>query len=63
MPRAGYGDLEVGSETSAPQAVHPVGSAAAPGIAFSTDTDLGLYRHAANEPDYSNPNYRSNRLV
>mgnify|MGYP001443931251 CR=1 FL=1 len=49
MPRAGYGDLEVGSETSAPQAVHPVGSAAAPGIAFSTDTDLGLYRHAANE--------------
>ena len=49
MPRAGYGDLEVGSETSAPQAVHPVGSASAPGIAFSTDTDLGLYRAAANQ--------------
>ena len=49
MPRAGYGDLEVGSETSAPQAAHPVGTAAAPGITFSTDTDLGLYRAGANQ--------------
>ena len=43
MARAGYGDLEVGAETSSVQAVHPVGTAAAPGIAFSTDTDVGLY--------------------
>ena len=49
MARAGYGDLEVGAETSSVQAVHPVGSAAAPGIAFSTDTDVGLYRAGANQ--------------
>ena len=49
MARAGYGDLEVGAETSSVQAVHPVGSAAAPGIAFSTDTDVGLYRVDANQ--------------
>ena len=49
MARAGYGDLEVGAETSSVQAVHPVGSASAPGIAFSTDTDVGLYRVDANE--------------
>ena len=49
MPRAGYGDLEVGSETSAPQAAHPVGTAAAPGLTFSTDTDVGLYRAGANQ--------------
>jgi len=49
MARAGYGDLEVGAETSSVQAVHPVGSASAPGIAFSTDTDVGLYRAGANQ--------------
>ena len=49
MARAGYGDLEVGAETSSVQAVHPVGSAVAPGIAFSTDTDVGLYRAGANQ--------------
>ena len=49
MPRAGYGDLEVGSETSAPQAAHPVGTAAAPGLTFSTDPDVGLYRAGANQ--------------
>jgi len=49
MARAGYGDLEVGAETSSVQAVHPVGTSAAPGIAFSTDTDVGLYRIDANE--------------
>jgi hypothetical protein len=49
MARAGYGDLEVGAETSSVQAVHPVGTAAAPGIAFSTDTDIGLYRVGANQ--------------
>jgi hypothetical protein len=49
MARAGYGDLEVGAETSSVQAVHPVGSASAPGIAFSTDTDVGLYRVDANQ--------------
>ena len=49
MARAGYGDLEVGAETSSVQAVHPVGTEAAPGIAFSTDTDVGLYRAGANQ--------------
>jgi hypothetical protein len=49
MARAGYGDLEVGAETSSVQAVHPVGTASAPGIAFSTDTDVGLYRAGANQ--------------
>jgi hypothetical protein len=49
MARAGYGDLEVGAETSSVQAVHPVGTASAPGIAFSTDTDVGLYRVDANQ--------------
>jgi hypothetical protein len=49
MARAGYGDLEVGAETSSVQAVHPVGTAAAPGIAFSTDTDVGLYLVDANQ--------------
>ena len=49
MPRAGYGDLEVGTETSAPQAAHPEGTAAAPGLTFATDTDVGLYRAGANQ--------------
>lgn len=49
MPRAGYGDLEVGTETSAPQAVHPGGTASAPGITFSDDADSGVYSYAANE--------------
>ena len=49
MPRAGYGDLEVGTETSAPQAVHPAGNASAPGITFSDDADSGIYSYAANQ--------------
>ena len=49
MPRAGYGDLEVGTETSAPQAVHPGGTAGAPGITFSDDADSGVYSYAANQ--------------
>ena len=48
MPRAGYGDLEVGTETAAPQAVHPGGTASAPGITFSDDADSGVYSYAAN---------------
>ena len=49
MPRAGYGDLEVGTETAAPQAVHPGGTASAPGITFSDDADSGVYSYAANQ--------------
>jgi hypothetical protein len=49
MPRAGYGDLEVGTETSAPQAVHPAGNASAPGLTFVDDADSGLYIAGANE--------------
>ena len=49
MPRAGYGDLEVGTETAAPQAVHPGGTAGAPGITFSDDADSGVYSYAANQ--------------
>ena len=49
MPRAGYGDLEVGTETSAPQAVHPAGTAGAPGITFVDDADSGLYSAASDQ--------------
>ena len=49
MPRAGYGDLEVGTETAAPPAVHPGGTASAPGITFSDDADSGVYSYAANQ--------------
>jgi hypothetical protein len=49
MAKAGYGDLEVGAETSSPQAVHPVGSASIPGLTFSADEDTGIYWAAANQ--------------
>ena len=49
MAKAGYGDLEVGAETSSVQAVHPAGTAAAPGLTFSADADTGIYRVGANE--------------
>ena len=48
MAKAGYGDLEVGAETTSPQAIHPQGTAAIPGITFSADTDTGVYRAGAN---------------
>ena len=53
MARAGYGDLEVGAETSSVQAVHPAGTAAAPGLTFSADADTGVYRVDANEIGFS----------
>jgi len=49
MAKAGYGDLEVGAETSSPQAIHPQGTASIPGLTFSADTDTGVYRSGANE--------------
>jgi hypothetical protein len=49
MAKAGYGDLEVGAETSSPQAIHPVGTATIPGITFSADEDTGVYWAAANQ--------------
>jgi hypothetical protein len=48
MAKAGYGDLEVGAETTSPQAIHPQGTATIPGITFSADTDTGVYRAGAN---------------
>ena len=48
MAKAGYGDLEVGAETTSPQAIHPQGTAAIPGITFSADTDTGVYSAGAN---------------
>ena len=48
MAKAGYGDLEVGAETSSPQAIHPQGTATIPGLTFSADTDTGIYRAGAN---------------
>ena len=49
MAKAGYGDLEVGAETSSPQAIHPQGTAVIPGLTFSADTDTGIYRVGADE--------------
>ena len=48
MPRAGYGELTAGAETSATQALHPPGAEAAPGISFTTDPNTGLYLNAAD---------------
>jgi hypothetical protein len=46
MPRAGYGELTAGAETSATQALHPPGAEAAPGISFTTDPNTGVYSNA-----------------
>jgi len=46
MPRAGYGELTAGAETSAAQALHPPGSEAAPGSSFTTDPNTGMYLNA-----------------
>ena len=48
MPRAGYGELTAGAETSAAQALHPPGSEAAPGSSFTTDPNTGMYLNAAD---------------
>ena len=48
MPRAGYGELTAGAETSATQALHPPGSEAAPGQSFTTDPNTGMYLNAAD---------------
>jgi hypothetical protein len=48
MPRAGYGELTAGAETSATQALHPPGAEAAPGTSFTTDTNTGIYLNAAD---------------
>ena len=48
MPRAGYGELTAGAETSATQALHPPGAESAPGISFTTDPNTGLYLNAAD---------------
>ena len=48
MPRAGYGELTAGAETSATQALHPPGAEAAPGISFTTDPNTGVYSNAAD---------------
>ena len=48
MPRAGYGELTAGAETSATQALHPPGSEAAPGSSFTTDPNTGMYLNAAD---------------
>ena len=48
MPRAGYGELTAGAETSATQALHPPGSEAAPGQSFTTDPNTGIYLNAAD---------------
>ena len=48
MPRAGYGELTAGAETSATQALHPPGAEAAPGTSFTTDPNTGIYLNAAD---------------
>ena len=48
MPRAGYGELTAGAETSATQALYPPGSEAAPGQSFTTDPNTGMYLNAAD---------------